>query len=169
MSARPCSITSLSAVVFLGALLAGCRSEEPRPSPPAPMSSAPRRSLYERLGGERAIAAVVDDFVERAIADPQVNFTRKGSEREWRATPENIAHFERMLVQFIAMASGGPQKYEGRDLRSVHQGMKISKAEFDALVADLRASMSKLAVPAKEASELLAIIGTVRKDVVEGP
>src|SRR5439155_23353082 len=55
----------------------------------------PARSLYDRLGGENAIRAVVDDFVPRAAADEKVNFTRKGIVgHEWQATPENVAKFK---------------------------------------------------------------------------
>ncbi|HEY7087497.1 MAG TPA: group 1 truncated hemoglobin [Tepidisphaeraceae bacterium] len=126
------------------------------------------KPLYDRLGGEPAIRAVVDDFVTRAAADPKVNFTRKGVPgREWDATPTNVEHLKKMLVEFIAVNTGGPQKYSGRDMRTTHKGMMITNAEFDAIAADLKASLDALKVPAQEQSELMAIVGTTRKDIVE--
>lgn len=124
-------------------------------------------SLYQRLGGEPAIKAVVDDFVGRAASDPKVNFTRKGTTAEWQATPENVAHLKAKLVEFIAVAAGGPQKYTGRRMKSSHAGMKITNAEFNALAADLKASLDKFNVPAREQSELLAAVEGTRKDIVE--
>jgi hemoglobin len=122
-------------------------------------------SLYDRLGGETLIKAVVDDVVARALADPKVNFTRKGTTREWKATPDNIARLKTHLVQLIAAASGGPQKYEGRNMQAVHKGMKITGAEFDAFAADLEASLDRLKVPPRERDKLLKIIAAMRKDI----
>jgi hemoglobin len=125
------------------------------------------KPLYDRLGGEPAIKAVVDDFVGRAAGDPKVNFTRKGTGAEWQATPENVAHLKSKLVEFIAMASGGPVKYTGRDMKRAHAGMGITSAEFDALAADLKASLDKFNVPAKEQGELLGAVAGAKKDIVE--
>ena len=127
------------------------------------------KPLYERLGGEPAITAVVDDFVGRAAGDPKVNFTRKGTAMEFDASPGNVAHLKAMLVQLIASASGGPQKYLGRDMKQAHAGMNISNAEFDALAGDLAATLEKFKVPAKEQGELLAIVGSTRADIVAKP
>lgn len=132
-------------------------------------TAAPAKSLYERLGGEAAVKAVVDDFVARAAADPKVNFTRKGTAAEWQATPENVAHLKKGLVQLIGAVTGGPQKYEGRSMKDTHRGMRISDAEFNALAADLKATLDKFKVPEKEQGELFRIIESTRKDIVEKP
>jgi hemoglobin len=125
------------------------------------------KSLFMRLGGEDAIKAVVADFVGRAAANPQVNFTRKGTAREWQATSENVAHLQKMLVDMIGAASGGPQKYMGKNMKEAHAGMKITAAEFDALAADLKASLDKFKVPAPEQDELLKVVGSTKGDIVE--
>src|SRR5262249_10305730 len=91
------------------------------------------KSLYERLGGEAALKAVVDDFVARTAANPKVNFPRKGTPVEWKATDENVALLKKRLVQFIGKATGGPQKYEGKDMKTVHKGMEITEDEFNAM------------------------------------
>ena len=125
------------------------------------------KTLYRRLGGEAGIAAVIDDLLVRAIADPKVNFTRKGTPAEWKPTPENVARLKKLLVELIGAATGGPQKYTGRSLRESHQGMKISPAEFDAFAADLKASLDKFKVPADEQEELLQIVGSTAVDIID--
>lgn len=151
---------ALGLMLLSAAVLPGCGNGD------MTMSHA-EKSLYERLGGEGAIKAVVDDFVGRAASDPKVNFTRKGTGHEWEATAENVDHLKKMLVQFICMATGGPQKYEGRSMKSAHKGMKISSAEFDALAGDLKASLMKFNVPEKEMNELLTIAASTKKDIAE--
>lgn len=125
-----------------------------------------KRSLYDRLGGETAIKTVVNDFVDRTAANPKVNFARKGTDYEWQATPENVKHVKEKLVEQICAASGGSQKYTGRDMKSVHRGMMISNTEFDALAADLIATLDKFKIPKAEKDELLQIVGGLRGDVV---
>jgi hemoglobin len=125
------------------------------------------KSLYERLGGEAAIKAVVDYFVGRAAGDPKVNFTRKGTNAEWKATPENVAHLKQGLVDFVGMATGGPQKYTGHSMKDVHKGMQITQEEFNALAADLKATLDKFKVPAKEQGELLKAVAGTAPDIVE--
>jgi hemoglobin len=126
-----------------------------------------QKSLYERLGGEGAITAVVDDFVGRAASDPKVNFTRKGTAYEWEPSEANVMKLKKRLVQFISMATGGPKTYQGRDMKSAHKGMMITSAEFDALAMDLAASLDKFKVPAAEKAELLKIVGSTKGDIVE--
>jgi hemoglobin len=126
-----------------------------------------KKTLWERLGGEPAVTAVIDDFVGRAASNPKVNFTRKGTPNEWQATPENVALLKKRLVQFVSMASGGPLKYQGQSMKNAHTGMKITNAEFDALAADLKASLDKFKVPDDLQQELLQAVGSTRKDIVE--
>lgn len=152
------SVILLATTTFLAT---GCESGGRRAGDSRP------ESLYVRLGGEPAITAVVADFVERSAANPQVNFTRQGTGYAWEATPANVEHLKKRLVQFICVATGGPQKYEGRDMKTVHAGMKISADEFDALAADLAASLDKFNVPEREKDELLAIAASTKPDIVE--
>jgi hemoglobin len=149
------------AVGTLLVLFVVCGCENTKAPPPA-------KPLYERLGGMPAIQAVVDDFVTRAASDPKVNFTRKGIPgAEWDPSPTNVEHLKRMLVEFIAEASGGPVKYTGKDMPSSHKGMRITNAEFDALAADLQQSLEKFKVPRQEQSELLEAVEGTRKQIVE--
>jgi len=132
------------------------------------------RPLYDRLGGEPTIVALVDDLTERSMADPRVNFSRTnvkgswfGAATSWSQTPENIDRFKRHMVEFLTLASGGPSQYTGRDMRTAHKGMRISNTEFDAMVGDIKTSMDRLKIPVREKRDLLAIVETTRKEIVE--
>ena len=134
--------------------------------------------LYERLGGEKGIAAIVDDFVTRALADPRVNWERKGVEsggvlgfREksmyWNPTGDNVNRLKKHLAQFLTLATGGPPTYEGKEMKEAHAGKKITNAEFDASIGDLKATLDKLGVAIDEQKELLAVVESTRPQVVE--
>src|SRR5215471_1072321 len=82
---------------------------------------AAEKSLYDRLGGEKAISAVVDDFVARAAADPKVNFMRDG-----KVTNVDVPKLKQHLVNLVGQLTGGPQKYTGGSMKDVHKGMKIT-------------------------------------------
>ena len=136
------------------------------------------KTLYERLGGDEGIRKLVDDFCTRALADPRVNWKRVGVTRgginfkrntpvEWKPTDDQINGMKYHMVQFLALATGGPSKYEGREMKQVHQGLHISNAEFDAAIGDVKASLDKLAVGTQEQKELLAILESTRPQVVE--
>jgi|SRR5262245_52189131 len=133
----------------------------------APVDPARPKTLYERLGGEAAIKAVVDDLIERTADNPKVNFFRKGTPKEWKPTPAQVDTAKKMLVDLVGSLTGGPQKYTGRGMKELHAGMGITQAEFDALVADLKVSMDKFRVPAKEQGELLKIVDSTAPDIVE--
>jgi hemoglobin len=143
-----------------------------------PGEATEKKPLYDRLGGEQGVTQLVDDFVTRALADPRVNFERKGVKQggfsihrgksvEWNPNAENVAKLKQHLVQFIAVATGGPSKYDGGEMKNVHAGMHIANPEFDAAVGDLKASLDKFQVPNSEQRELLAIIESTRPQVVE--
>jgi hemoglobin len=120
--------------------------------------AAKEKSLYERLGGKANITAVVDDFVGRVAADNRIN--------SFFVTAD-IPRLKMHLVDQICEASGGPCKYTGRDMQTVHRGMGVTRAHFDALVGDLVATLDKFKVPDKEKNELLAVLGPMQKDIVE--
>lgn len=139
------------------------------PAKEAPKPAVKEKTLYERLGGEAAIKAVVEDFVGRAAANPKVNFTRKGTPQEWKPTPDGVDRLKKMLVDFVGSATGGPQKYTGRSMKEAHKGMMIKADEFAALAADLKASLDRFKVPAKEQEELLKAVASTAGDIIEEP
>jgi hemoglobin len=121
-----------------------------------------KKSLYERLGGKKAIVAVVDDFVNNVGHDKRINhFFAKTV-----ASKARLAHFKMELVNFICMATGGPCKYTGRNMKEAHAGMGITKADFNALVEDLVKTLNKFKVPKKEQNELLGLLGPLEPQIV---
>ena len=133
-------------------------------------------SLFDRLGGEKGLTALVDDFTPRLLEDPRVNWSRQHVEshglfthakaQTWQASSNNVAVLKQHMVQFLALATGGPVKYEGGEMKAVHAKMQISNPEFEAAVGDIKASLDKLQVPNKEQKELLAIIESTRPLIV---
>lgn len=121
------------------------------------MMGEKKAPLYDRLGGRPAIQAVVDDFIGNVAADARIN-------KRFAGAP--IGKLKTNLVDQICEATGGPCKYTGQSMKSVHAGMQITDAEFDALVEDLGKSLDKLKVAEAEKGELLTALGKMRKDVV---
>ena len=160
--------TNHVAILLIAAMLTSACGRMPWATkhPTSTSSTKLEKSLYERLGGDPAIRAVVHDFVSRSNADANVNFTREGHPNHWQATPENVAKLEQRLVEYIGSATGGPMEYHGKDMVTAHTGMQITNAEFDALAADLKASLEKFNVPPREQAELLKIVGGTRGAIV---
>jgi hemoglobin len=123
------------------------------------------KTLYDRLGGKKAIVAVVDEFVSRVAADTRINafFTATASD------PARLAKFKGNLVDQICQASGGPCKYTGKDMKSAHAGMGISSADFNALVEDLVGALDKFKVAEADKNTLLGVLGPMKSDIVEKP
>ena len=122
----------------------------------APSASA-AGSLFLRLGGMNAITAVIDDFVANVAADTRINK---------RFAKTNIPHLKQMLVEQVCQATGGPCTYTGKSMRDAHKGMKITEAEFNALVEDLTKSLDKFSVKEQEKTELLNALGGMKGDIV---
>ena len=132
-------------------------------------------ALFNRLGGEPGISNIVVDFTARALNDPRVNWSRRdvkqggilsGKSDPWYPSSDNIALLQKHFVQFLALATGGPTRYEGKEIKSSHASMHISNAEFDATMGDFKASLDKLQVPNQEQKELLAILESTRPQIV---
>jgi hemoglobin len=120
-----------------------------------------KKSLYARLGGYDAVALVVDDFIHRLATDKRFERFFSGfSEDSQKRLRQHI------LDQFCA-AAGGPCVYTGREMRTVHKGLGITEADWDAAAKHLVAALDKYKVPEAEKNELLAFVVTQKKDIVE--
>lgn len=117
-------------------------------------------SLYKRLGGYDALAAVTDDFLGRMAADPQLSKFLVGH------NTDSLARIRQHIVDFLCHATGGPCTYHGRDMKTAHAGLHITDAEWQASVKDLTATLEKFKVPEKEKGEVLAAIGSLKDDIV---
>ena len=122
-----------------------------------------QKSLYERVGGYDALAAVVDDFIVRLVTDKQFEKFFAGASND---SKKRIR--QHILDQFCA-ATGGPCVYTGRDMKTAHAGLGITNAEWDAAAKHLAASLDKFKVPEKERGEILAFVTSLKKDIVEKP
>ena len=140
-----------------------------------PAQAEAKLALFDRLGGEKGLAAIIDDFVPRALADPRVNWQRRDvkrgglfrrSQEAWNPNPDNVATLKKHLVQFLALTTGGPAQYDGKEIKSGHDDMRITNPEFDAVIGDLKATLDKLQIPNREQKELLAIIESTRPQIV---
>jgi hemoglobin len=127
---------------------------------PEEQQAAQKSSLYDRLGGQTGIIAVVDTFVARVGADDRINSYFENTD---------LPKLKERLVEQICQASGGPCKYNGRSMKETHKGMGITGDHFDALVADLTAALDTHRVPSRDKTELLSALAPMRNDIVEKP
>jgi hemoglobin len=120
-------------------------------------AESPAKTLYERLGGQPALNAVVAELWNVVAADARINgyFTK--------TRPEAFAG---QLADFLCQASGGPCQYKGKDMASAHTGMHLSEADFSALAEDTGIVLDKFKVPAREKGEVLGMLGGLKGDVV---
>ena len=130
-------------------------------SPVAPQDAAARKSLYARLGGYDAVAAVVDDFVGRLVTDKQFERFFTGHSNDSRK------RIRQHILDQLCAAAGGPCVYTGRTMRASHEGLGINEAQWDAAAKHLVASLDKFKVPEQEKKELLDFVTTQKADIVE--
>jgi hemoglobin len=131
---------------------------EPAPKPGIPMT------LWERLGGEKNVAKVVDDLFASAGADPKVNFFRDPT---FKPSAEEIGTLKKKVIELISSVSGGPLKYTGKDMKSAHKGMKITDAEFDAFAGHLKDALEKNGATPNDVKTVMGVAESTRKDIVE--
>ncbi len=118
-------------------------------------------SLYQRLGGYDAIAAVCADLIARLRADPQLG-------RFWAHRGEDgIKREYQLLVDYLCNAAGGPMYYTGRDMKLSHQGMRISASDWDIFMGHLNATLDQFAVPRAERDDVVNFVQSTRGDMVE--
>jgi hemoglobin len=119
--------------------------------------SATGKELYDRLGGQRAIVAVVDDFIANVAGDARIN---------QRFANVDIPRLKMLLVEFVCMATGGPCRYTGLDMETSHAGMEVVEDEFTALVEDLVKTLDKFKVPADDKNALLGALGALAPRII---
>ena len=129
-------------------------------APATTSAQAKPDSLYKRLGGYDAIAAVVDNFVPRLVKDPVLA-------KYFVHSQDTLMHIRQLAVDQICAATGGPCVYIGRDMKTAHKGLGISAGEWDTAVKHLIATLDQFKVPAAEKDELLKVVETLRADIVE--
>ena len=127
------------------------------------MSTQNQPSLYERLGGVYSIATVVDDFIDRVMADPRLNANPAVDEAHHKVSPAGFKYF---VTEMLCWASGGPQQYSGRSMADSHRHLNITPQEWEAFMDDLQQTLDKFKVPAAEQAEVRAIVQSTYGDIV---
>jgi hemoglobin len=121
------------------------------------MAAPAEVSIYEAIGGEPALVAVVDDFYVRVLADPQLSGFFAGA---------NMPKLKGRQVEFFAAALGGPDVYQGLGMKEVHTGRGISQADFDKVACHLTAALAAAGVPAETIGQIGAAITPLASDIV---
>jgi hemoglobin len=147
---------SILPLTLAGALLGGIAAAQMAADVKAP-------TLYKRLGGYDALAAVTDDFVGRLAGDPSVGRFFKGH------STNSLGRIRQLIVDQLCNVTGGPCVYIGRDMKTTHAGLGITEADWQASVKHLVATLDKFKVPQKEKDEVLAAVSSLKGDIVEKP
>ena len=137
----------------------------------------PEKSLYERLGGVFAIAAVIDHFSDEVVKNRKVGQGSPNPElNEW-STEElgRLPGLKFMRTLWVCDISGGPFEFSATKpgtthlgLEEAHRDLKISPAEFDEVAAELSRSLDHFNVPAQEKGEVLAAFAAHKGEVTQG-
>ncbi|HEV2351634.1 MAG TPA: nuclear transport factor 2 family protein [Terriglobia bacterium] len=128
----------------------------PLASPPSTVG----QSLYQRLGGYDALAAVADNFIPRLVKDPQLGKYFVGH------STDSLHRIRQLMVEQLCGATGGPCFYLGRSMKTAHAGMGITDDEWDVAVDHFIEAMMQLKVPDKERDEMLTVVASLKKDIV---
>ena len=114
-------------------------------------------SLHDRLGGRDGISKIASDAV-----DLHVNNTRIAP----RFSEINKAALKKSVTDFFVTGTGGPNVYQGKDMRSAHKGMNIDTAEFMAVMDDVLYAMDKNGIDQREKEEVLFVLYGMRGDII---
>jgi hemoglobin len=121
------------------------------------LDTAAEVSIYEAIGGEPALIAVVDDFYVRVLTDPQLAGFFAGV---------NMTRLKGKQVEFFAAALGGPQVYQGPSMRQAHTGRGIGQADFDKVAVHLTAALAAAGVPAGIIAQIADAITPLAGEIV---
>ena len=119
------------------------------------------KTLYERLGGYDAIAAVADNLLPRLENDAQLG-------RFWaNRGDDGIAREKQLLVDYLCASASGPMLYTGRDMPTSHKGMGITESDWQVFIGHVKATLAEFQVPQQEQDDVRAFIDSTRADIVE--
>jgi hemoglobin len=121
------------------------------------MTAAAEVNIYEAIGGEPALVAVVDDFYGRVLSDAELAAFFAGA---------SMQKLKGRQVEFFAAALGGPDHYQGASMRQAHAGRGISQADFDRVAFHLAGSLADAGVPTEILTKIVAAIIPLADDIV---
>ena len=143
----------ISSVLLLGAFASSAQAQQP----------SAQKVLFERLGGLKGITVVVDDFIDRLVANEILN-KNPAIDAGRKSSPAPYLKFH--VSMLVCEVTGGPCKYTGRSMKESHAHLNITENEWSVMAADFKKSLDKFKVPAPEQAELFAIVGTTKGDIV---
>ncbi len=120
-------------------------------------------TLYKRLGGYDAIAAVVDALMVRIKDDDKLRrfYDHRGA--------DGIAREQQLLVDFLCALTGGPMVYTGRDMKSLHVGMRLDEEDWKRAMDHLTTVLDTFEVPEQEKGEVMSFHENLKSEIVEVP
>ena len=151
------SLFTAAALAFAVAAIPAVAEEAAKPA------AAAEKSLYERIGGYKAVAAASDDLVDRIYVNATLN---KNPALKAVHDLNERAAFKLILTTWVMENTGGPKVYFGRDMKSGHAHLSITNREFDVILHECKETFNKLGVPEKETGELMAGLEAQREKVV---
>ena len=154
------SFRTFSVTLVVVLLLSGCASHTASAQSQSSRAQS-GQSLYKRLGGYDAIAAVTDDVISRLASDKQLSRFLVGM------STDSQKRLRQLFVDQLCEATGGPCIYIGRPMKTVHAGLGITDNDWQITVNHLVATLDKFKVPEKEKNELLAIVSSLKPDIVQ--
>jgi hemoglobin len=116
------------------------------------------RPVFDQFGGEPGLVALMDDFMQRLLADPRT--------QPLFAQADHALVKRHLVEQFCAILGGGCA-YTGRDMRTTHAGLGIDRGGFNALVEDLQQSMDAQGIPFRAQNRLLATLAPMHREIEE--
>jgi hemoglobin len=134
-----------------------------RPSAAEPPQAQQSASLYKRLGGYDALAAVTDDFLARLASDRQLSKFFVGH------STDSLQRIRQLIVDQLCAATGGPCFYIGRSMKVTHAGMGITESDWQLTASHLVETLDKFKVPEREKGEVMALVATLKPDIVSAP
>jgi hemoglobin len=122
------------------------------------------KTLWEQLGGHQNMERIINDFVDHAIANPAVNYTRNG---RYALDEKAIQFSKKSALEFFSAATGGPLQYSGRSIVDIHRNMQISNSEFDAICEDIRRSLERNGIGVSLQDVVMAKVEATRPLIVD--
>lgn len=156
---NPLTRPLFAGVIALAAAFAQVQAQTRTQTPYVPPVPADD-SLYRAFGGQPGLQRLMDDFIERLLADPRM--------KPFFADAD-LPHVKQELVLQFCEVSGGPCRRNGPDMRQAHEAMDIGRADFNALVEVLQASMAAQGIPFGAQNRLLAQLAPMHRDIVNKP
>ena len=118
-------------------------------------------TLYERLGGYDAVAAVADALLQRLRSDSQLG-------RFWENRGDDgLAREKQLLIDFLCASAGGPLLYTGRDMVTSHRGMGITPTDWDIFISHVEATLRQFELATAEFNDVIGFIQSTRDEIVD--